>query len=234
MPVDLTEYQAFYSNVLKDEEMLREMACDPVSAQAVFDQLGVLTDGHVPVGDFLKLTEAVSKSIQIHSETASHFSDLDILKVYGSYFEKWFQIDGFKEVGAGFGNPVFGAIQEAFTSSTKNNQLFSFEYLITNVDIGEYDVDALDLLIALKEQKIGIIELMYLHADKETYGTKGALKHIMGPAIHDEFRRAQRWLSPEIYEKMKEFSVLADAEQSQPEEELTPPDRYYGEGSPHA
>lgn len=204
-----TEYEDFYRNVESNEDMLREMATNPESAQAVFDKIMELCgDRGMPGSDTLKLLEKIGSSVLIKSEVAANFSDLDMLKLYGNYFEKWFQLEGFGEAGAGFGNPVFSAIQAAFTSSTKNNHVLCFEYLITNAAIGNYDVDALDLLIALKERKVSILELMYLHADKETYGTKGPSRHILGPAIQAEFDRASRWLDPTIHNKLREFSVI--------------------------
>ena len=83
-----TKYITLFENIIQDENMLREMACNPESCQLVFNELEVLTEGCIPLRDFLNLTTAISKSISINSEVARHFSDMDILKLYGNHFEK--------------------------------------------------------------------------------------------------------------------------------------------------
>jgi hypothetical protein len=210
---DNQAYITLYENILKNDEMLREMACDPESTQAVFDQIREVAGGRVPGTDFLKLLKKIGESIMIKSEVAGHFTDMELLTLYGSYFDKWFSLDNFREESSGFGNPIFGALQEGFTSCTKNNHIFSFEYLISNSNIEDYDVDALDLLIALKDKRTEILELIYMYANKETYGTKGALRHVLQPAIRNEFIRAHQWLNPEIIEKLDEFVILQEEAQ---------------------
>ncbi len=201
------EYKTFMGNVMQNPEMLEAMAKSPEDFQSVVNFINKLTDNRIPGGDFFKLSNAVNDTLVISSEAAEVFSDEDMLLLYKSYFQEWFDVEHFSKQGAGFGNPVFGAIQQAFTTSTKCNHIQCFEYLIKNVQIQDYDIDGLDMAIALKEQRKYILELLYMYADKNTYGKTGSLEHLVGPKIRQEFNDAI-WMSEILRDKLTDFKIL--------------------------
>jgi len=203
------EYKTFYDNVVRDEDMLHEMAKDPASFQAVVDHIANITGGRTPGGDFIRLSELVCRTVLVHSEVAQEFSDNDMLLIYTSYFNKWFALEHFQDIGAGFNNPIFGAIQQAFTNCAKLDHYYSMNYLMSNVHIKDYDVDGLDLAIALEERSEAVLELFNTQVPKDTYGDEGQLTYLIKPEIQRAyFDACSSWLRQELNEGLGEFKLI--------------------------
>lgn len=205
--METPEYETFYKNVIGNEEMLRKMAQEPHAMQEVFDKAQELNGGGgFPGGDYFRLQTAVADSILVKTEVAEAFSDDDMLLIYKSNFEKWFALEGFKDRSA-LGNPIFAAIQNAFTVSSKLDHVQCFEYLCKNVDISSYDIDALDMLIAIKAEHKYILETIWLHAPKDKYGKTGSLGHMIGPQLRETFHSSE-WMTPILKNKLSDFDII--------------------------
>lgn len=212
MNTESTECKLFYEAIMANDDMLQKIAKNPADFQIAMEKIQEITNGYVPVGNHIKLMEAISYSITETTQSMSYFSDNDILKLIQSYYQKWFNLENFRERPHA-DNPIFGSIQKTLTTLAELGYSKSFEYLITNVEIEKYDHDGLSLLVALRNKRHNILALIAIHSNRETYGTTGSLKHMISPHIRAEYIRCKQYLSTDTIIVLDTFGILSVQDQ---------------------
>lgn len=199
--------EQYLSNIMENKSLLEEMAKDPNVFQQVLDKANEISGGRIPGGPYVRLAEKVSETILVSSEAAAAFTDEEMLLLYTDYYHKWFLVPGFNVAGAGFENPIFSAIQSAFTASAKHNHSKCFAYLMQNVAIEDYDIDGLTLFVALQERHRIILGLIGCFANAEKFGMEGALGGLIHPRTIALFRNST-WMGNALREDFSRFKML--------------------------
>jgi len=192
------------------KEVLAEMAKDKKHFEEALELLSNAAKEQgltgIPGSDWMSIQQKMNETILIRSEVAAAFSDDDIKILTEDQYKHWFREYSGQPV-----IPVFEAIQTLFTSCVKNNHVKSLKYLLENTPMEEYDIDGLDMLIAIKDQKPDVINLLIEHLDRESYGFQG----VPGIAerVHAEAKRhlsEATWMDQEMRTKLLEFEMFKD------------------------
>lgn len=177
--------------------------------EVVMEQFRELNDGSVPGGPWLHLTQLIGSKMVMEEEIYEHFGEEQMLKIIKNNMDPIFEEFDYTDSKAPLFGHTFGPIQNILSRSAKLNYQSIYNYMTDNVNLMNYDIDRMDLAVAIKYGHTAIIERILDKTD-ENYGTDGVymitvkLQQAMqeAPKLHDlsndlKIRLAKRfdWLN---------------------------------------
>ncbi len=177
--------------------------------EVLMEQFRDVNDGSVPGGPWLHLTQLIGDKMIMPEEIYEHFGEADMLKLIKNSMDPIFEEFDYTESKAPLFGHTFGPIQNILSRSAKLNYTSIYNYMTDNVNLKHYDIDRMDLAVAIKYGNVDIIERILEKTD-ESYGNDGTymitikLQQAMqeSPKLHDlpnelKIRLAQRfdWLN---------------------------------------
>ncbi len=200
----LEMYQNLLSCAMTDEKLQQEITSNPTNLTHFLNELVDLSDGGMSLSITMELMDALGQRFIYDSEATKVFSDEDMLTLYKDMFKEWETADKRNILS----DPTFVGIQSAFNAACRNGQVEAYRYLISNFPIEVYDIDGLNIVMALDNNAIELLRLIVNNADRDNYGFTGRLSGIIHPKIREKFREKQYTLPIDLAAELSKFRLL--------------------------
>lgn len=131
---------------------------------------------HVPGVEWIKLSQELGKKMIMDEEIYTHFGEVYMLKLIKASIQPLFDEKNHKEEDAPLFGHTFAPFQNILSRSAKLGYTSIYKYMTDNILPMKYDIDCMDLHLAIKYQHEDILDIIIATTD-ETYGTKGSFTH---------------------------------------------------------
>jgi len=157
----------------------------------------------IPGPEWMNLCEMMYQKLIFSEEIYKHFGEESMMKLIKNDLERIFKEFDYKNNRAPLFSHIYAPIQNILLRSAKMGYLSLFKYMVDNVRFQDYDIDRLNLFVAIKDSNEDLINMIIENTDKD-YGRKGAL-----PIVYEVQRQMLKLdtlntLSDKIKEKLIE------------------------------